>query len=81
MEAVKKITINKISKIIIIVDKYKMSLAIKNLIDNALKYGNNNKYLLSCCVVNPFIKHAANLLLNGSHSLYSIPFFTTSFSL
>jgi hypothetical protein len=21
------------------------------------KYGNNNKYLLSCCVVNPFIKH------------------------
>tara|TARA_Y100000004_G_scaffold69542_1_gene78016 strand:- start:522 stop:1637 length:1116 start_codon:yes stop_codon:yes gene_type:complete len=21
------------------------------------KYGNNNKYLLSCCVVNPFLKH------------------------
>jgi len=36
------------------------------------KYGNNNKYLLSCCVVNPFIKHEQmnallSDLLDGKH--------------
>jgi len=34
------------------------------------KYGNNNKYLLSCCVVNPFIKQMNALLsetLGGKH--------------
>jgi len=31
------------------------------------KYGNNNKYLLSCCVVNPFIKHEQmNALLSDT---------------
>ena len=31
------------------------------------KYGNNNKYLLSCCVVNPFIKHdQMNALLSDT---------------
>tara|TARA_Y100000004_G_scaffold100097_1_gene112236 strand:+ start:3141 stop:4229 length:1089 start_codon:yes stop_codon:yes gene_type:complete len=33
----------------------------------ANKYGNNNKYLLSCCVVNPFIKHdQMNALLSDT---------------
>jgi|TARA_R110000824_G_scaffold44752_2_gene130002 hypothetical protein len=33
----------------------------------AEKYGNNNKYLLSCCVVNPFIKHEQmNALLSDT---------------
>ena len=36
------------------------------------KYGNNNKYLLSCCVVNPFLKHEQmnallSDLLDGKH--------------
>jgi hypothetical protein len=36
------------------------------------KYGNNNKYLLSCCVVNPFIKHQQmnallSDILDGKH--------------
>ena len=32
-------------------------------------------------VAYPFIMEAANLLLNGSHNLYSIPFFVINFSL
>ena len=36
------------------------------------KYGNNNKYLLSCCVVNPFLKHEQmnallSDILDGKH--------------
>ena len=45
-ELEKKLTIKKYNKrTIIFVDQYKMSLAIKNLIDNALKYGNPNQLI------------------------------------
>ena len=41
----KMIIKNKQINPILFVDKYKMSLAIKNLIDNALKYGDSNKLI------------------------------------
>ena len=46
-----KITENSALGLVVNVDPYKLSLAIKNLIDNALKYGNPNK-LIELSVVN-----------------------------
>ena len=57
----------------ILMGKFEKRKHTKNIIKAWLKkYGNNNKYLLSCCVVNPFIKHEQmnallSELLEGKH--------------
>jgi hypothetical protein len=57
----------------ILMGKFEKRKHTKEIIETwSKKYGNNNKYLLSCCVVNPFIKHdQMNALLsetlNGKH--------------
>lgn len=57
----------------ILMGKFEKRKHTKKIIQTWLKkYGNNNKYLLSCCVVNPFIKHEQmnallSELLEGKH--------------
>ena len=66
IESEKKLVEGKIH--FILMGKFEKRKHTKEIIQTwAEKYGNNNKYLLSCCVVNPFIKHEQmNALLSDT---------------
>ena len=57
----------------VLMGKFEKRKHTKEIIETWIKkYGNNNKYLLSCCVVNPFLKHEQmnallSDILDGKH--------------